>query len=99
MPSGQGERSATRSSLSEGPSGWDYGERVADVETLCVAAAVRRQGIGGQLMDAVERELLQLGIRAFRVLVIAANEDALQFYGRRGLVPVSQVLVGRPDDA
>lgn len=86
-------------SLSEGPSGWDCGERVADIETLSVAAAARSQRIGSRLMDAVERELVHLGVRAFRVLVIAANQEALQFYGRRGLIPVSQVLVGRIGDA
>ena len=82
-------------SLSEGPSGWDYGERVADVETLAVAPTARGQGVGTQLMDAVELELRGLGIDAFRVLVIAANEDARRFYEGRGLIPISQVLLGR----
>ncbi|MDQ4048324.1 MAG: GNAT family N-acetyltransferase [Actinomycetota bacterium] len=82
-------------SLAEGPSGWDYGERVADVETLAVAPEARGQGVGTQLMDAVERELLERGVRAFRVLVIARNDDARRFYERRGMVPVSHVLLGR----
>ena len=82
-------------SLTEGPSGWDYGERVADVETLAVAPEARGQGLGRQLMDAVERELLHLGIRAFRVLVIARNDEARRFYERRGLIPISEVLLGR----
>ncbi len=46
-------------------------------------------------MDAVERELLERGVRAFRVLVIARNDDARRFYERRGMVPVSHVLLGR----
>lgn len=82
-------------SLAEGPSGWDYGERVADVETLSVAPEARGQGVGSRLMDAVEEELRRRGVRAFRVLVIAANDDARRFYEGRGLIPVSQVLVGR----
>ena len=82
-------------SLAEGPSGWDYGERTADVETLSVAPAVRGQGVGTRLMDAVEQELRRIGIRAFRVLVIAANADARRFYEGRGLIPISQVLLGR----
>lgn len=84
-------------SLGEGPSGWDYGERVADIETLSVLPEARGEGIGSKLMDAVERELARLGVRAFRVLVIAANADALRFYERRGLTPISQVLLGRID--
>ena len=83
----------------EGPSGWDYGERVADVETLAVAPAARGQGVGTKSMDAVERELAQLGVRAFRVLVIARNDDARRFYERRGLATVSHVLLGRVADA
>lgn len=86
-------------SLAEGPSGWDYGDRVADVETLAVAPDARGQGVGTQLMEAVERELVRRGVRTFRVLVIAANEDAIRFYEGRGLVPVSQVLLGRVADA
>lgn len=82
-------------SLGEGPSGWDLGERVADVETLSVLPDARGQGVGTRLMDAVEAELSRLGIAAFRVLVIAANDEALGFYERRGLVPISRVLLGR----
>jgi GNAT superfamily N-acetyltransferase len=85
-------------SLAEGPSGWDFGERVADVETLAVAPEARREGVGTQLMNAVERELLQLGVRALRVLVIARNHDARRFYERRGLLPISHVLLGRIGD-
>ena len=84
-------------SLTEGPSGWDYGERVADVETLAVTNEARREGVGSQLMDAVEAELRALGVRVFRVLVIVGNTDARRFYEGRGLVPVSHVLLGRVD--
>ena len=84
--------------VTEGPVGLDYGERVAEVETLAVAGDARRQGVGSQLMDAVEHELRALGVRAFRVLVIAANTDARRFYEGRGLVPISHVLLGRVDD-
>ena len=36
---------------------------------------------------------------AFRVLVIALNDDARRFYERRGLATVSHVLLGRVADA
>lgn len=85
-------------SLGEGPSGWDLGERVADVETLSVLPEARGQGVGTRLMDAVEAELSRLGIGAVRVLVITANEEAVHFYERRGIVPISRVLLGRVRD-
>jgi len=85
-------------SLGEGPSGWDLGERVADVETLSVLPEARGRGVGTRLMDAVEAELSRLGIGAVRVLVIAANEEAVHFYERRGIVPISRVLLGRVGD-
>ena len=82
-------------SLHEGPSGWDYGERVADGETLAVLPEARGQGVGTRPMDAVELELRRLGIDALRVLGIDANEDARRFYEGRGLIPISHVLLGR----
>jgi len=70
-------------SLAPSPSGWDYGERVAEIETLSVAPEARGQGVGAELMDAVEQHLSKLGVHTFRVVVIAANSDALRFYERR----------------
>ncbi|MDQ4072323.1 MAG: GNAT family N-acetyltransferase [Actinomycetota bacterium] len=81
--------------VGEGPSGWDLGERVAEVETLAVLPEARGRGVGTRLMDAVEAELPRLGIAMFGVLVIAANEEAMRFYEERGLTPVSRVLIGR----
>jgi len=46
-------------------------------------------------MDAVEQHLSKLGVHTFRVVVIAANSDALRFYERRGLTLISHVLLGR----
>ncbi len=86
-------------SMGESPAGWEYGERLADVETLSVLPAMRGQGIGTLLMDALEDELVRLGIAEFRVLVIAANADALRFYEHRGLTPISQVLLGRTGES
>jgi len=81
--------------VGEGPQGWAAGERVADVETLSVLAEERGRGVGTQLMDAVEDELLQRGISELRLLVIAPNAEAIRFYERRGLTTVSQVMLGR----
>ena len=85
-------------SVGEGPSGWELGERVADVETLSVLPESRGRRVGTRLMNAIEAELSRMGIAMFRVLVIAANEEAMRFYQERGLTPVSHVLIGRVGD-
>ena len=46
-------------------------------------------------MDAVEAELEQRGVGEFRIVVLMRNADARGFYERRGLVPVTQTLLGR----
>jgi GNAT superfamily N-acetyltransferase len=51
-------------SLGQSPSGWDLGDRVADVETLSILPSARGRGIGSALMDAVEDELARLGVSA-----------------------------------
>ena len=48
-------------------------------------------------MDAVEQELVRIGVSELRLLVIAPNAEAIRFYERRGLTTVSQVMLGRVD--
>jgi len=74
--------------------GWASGERVADVDTLSVLPEAQGQKIGTKLMDAVEAELERRGVREFRIVVLAPNADAMLFYQRRGLVPVTHTLLG-----
>jgi ribosomal protein S18 acetylase RimI-like enzyme len=81
--------------LGEGSCGWETGRRVADVETLSVLPDARGRGIGTRLMDAVEEQLAGLGVRELRLLVIAPNADALDFYEARGMTTVSHVLMGQ----
>jgi len=75
--------------------GWVTGERVADVDTLSVLPEARGREVGTKLMDAVESELDRRGVREFRVVVLAPNAEALRFYERRGLSPVTHTLLGR----
>jgi ribosomal protein S18 acetylase RimI-like enzyme len=82
-------------SISDAFQSWASGDRVGDVYELAVVAAERGRGIGSALMDAVEAELVAAGIGEVRLRVIAANRDALRFYERRGLTPISHVLLGR----
>lgn len=79
--------------LHDGPDDtYDVGARYAELATLSVAPEARGGGIGTALLDALDERLAELGITDLTVGVMAANEDALRFYRRRGLVPVELYL-------
>jgi ribosomal protein S18 acetylase RimI-like enzyme len=72
--------------LQHGPDDtWPLGERYAELYSLSVAAGFRGQGIGSRLMDRVDQELEQLGIRDLQIAVMVGNGDAQRFYEHRGL--------------
>jgi ribosomal protein S18 acetylase RimI-like enzyme len=50
---------------------------------LAVEAAFRQQGVGGLLMDEVERRLQAKGCLKCYLMVAVDNEDAMRFYERR----------------
>jgi GNAT superfamily N-acetyltransferase len=68
--------------------------RYAELYTLSVAEEVRRAGVGGRLLDAVDDALADEGDPALVIAVMAGNADALRFYARRGVVP-GEVLLYR----
>ncbi len=74
--------------------GWESGQYIGEVETLSVLPEARGRGVGTALMDAVERELTQLGVTHLRLRVVAGNDDALRFYRRRGLESCYTSLLG-----
>jgi ribosomal protein S18 acetylase RimI-like enzyme len=84
-------------STTGGYQSWASGDRVGEVHDLVVAAGARGQGIGGALMDTIERHFAGLGIREYRLMLVAANEPALRFYEARGMTLVSQQLLGHID--
>jgi ribosomal protein S18 acetylase RimI-like enzyme len=51
---------------------------------LAVDAGVRQRGIGGMLMDEVERRLKSKGCRRCYLMVTTENENAIRFYEARG---------------
>lgn len=57
---------------------------LATVEKLVVDRQWRRQGIGGQLMDAAERWAREHGAQGLILDVFAGNEPAQSFYERHG---------------
>jgi ribosomal protein S18 acetylase RimI-like enzyme len=66
---------------------WVTGDRIAEVESLCVASQERRTGLGSAILDFVDAELASIGVEDIQIGVVAANADAIRFYRRRGLRP------------
>lgn len=66
---------------------WRSPPLAAELETLVVTAADRGAGIGGRLLDRVDGELEQRGIRELVVGLIPGNDAALRLYERRGFAP------------
>jgi ribosomal protein S18 acetylase RimI-like enzyme len=66
---------------------WRVGERVAEIETVCVAPSERGAGIGSALLDRVDEELEDAGIADVLIGAVATNTDAIRLYERRGFRP------------
>jgi ribosomal protein S18 acetylase RimI-like enzyme len=69
------------------PDTWRTGERVAEIETLCVAARARGAGVGSALLDRIDAELEAEGIRDVLIGALVTNTDAIRLYERRGFRP------------
>ncbi len=74
---------------------WNVSDPMADLVTLVVLPELRGQGVGAQLMDAVERRLSEMGVEDMTIAVITTNTDAMPFYERRGAVPFVTQFVKR----
>ena len=72
---------------------WRAGPRVAEIETLSVAAAARGQGIGSALLDRVDAELDAEGVHDVVIAAFATNAGAIRLYERRGFRPASLYLI------
>jgi ribosomal protein S18 acetylase RimI-like enzyme len=66
---------------------WRTGERIGELESIAVAPSHRGQGIGGALLDAVDREFRELGIADVIIGLLPGNEGARRLYERRGFRP------------
>jgi ribosomal protein S18 acetylase RimI-like enzyme len=62
---------------------------------LAVAASHRRQGVGRQLMEEVERRLRSKGCLKMYLMVARDNPGALDFYQRLGWEPMDLHLLGK----
>ena len=81
--------------IAEGDETYATGERLAEIETLVVAAGERDAGVGGLLFDAAMEELGRLGVDDLLVGHMDGNEAARRFYERRGFTPFVHKLYAR----
>jgi ribosomal protein S18 acetylase RimI-like enzyme len=63
---------------------WFTGSRYAELTSLCLAPAERGDGLGTELLDAVEAGLLERGLDEYVIGVDSVNDGARRFYERRG---------------
>jgi ribosomal protein S18 acetylase RimI-like enzyme len=73
----------------------ETGERVAELETLSVLPERRGDGIGEALVEAVWRQLADLGVDELLITTTATNVDARRFYERHGFRPGFVVYYGK----
>jgi ribosomal protein S18 acetylase RimI-like enzyme len=66
---------------------WSVGERIAEIETVCVAPSERGAGIGSALLDRIDAELDAAGIADVLIGAVVTNTDAIRLYERRGFRP------------
>lgn len=86
--------------IQDGPDDtYPLGDRFAEIYSLSVLPAERGQGIGSQLLDAIDARLAAMGIRDVAVSAMIENEAALRLYRRRGFVPreIVHYRFGLPD--
>jgi ribosomal protein S18 acetylase RimI-like enzyme len=71
----------------DGHRGWVY--------YLGVAPEHQRRGYGRQMMDAVTRQLTEIGCPKINIQVRSDNKQALGFYAKIGYTPEDRVSLGR----
>jgi GNAT superfamily N-acetyltransferase len=69
------------------PDTWRTGARIAELESISVLPEHRGAGVGGALLDAIEREWEALGVSDAIIGLLAGNDGALRLYERRGFRP------------
>jgi ribosomal protein S18 acetylase RimI-like enzyme len=83
--------------IEEGPDDtFPLADHFAEIYSLSVTPDARGQGIGNQLLDAIDERLAAMGIKAVAVAAMVENEAALRLYERRGFVPREVLLYRLP---
>ena len=79
----------------DGDPSFETGGRMGELEALSVIPELRRWGVGSLIMEEVEQRLVDAGVGFIGLVDMAANEDALRFYRRWGMVPSQVRYIGR----
>ena len=74
---------------------WMSPEPALVVHRLCVDPSAQGRGLGGQLMDYVEKHASRHRFASIRLDAYSGNPQALSLYRRRGYREVGQVLFPR----
>ena len=77
--------------IEEGDETYATGDRQAEIHTLAVVAGERDHGLGGALVEELERRLLATGVTDIFVGTMHGNDAAQRFYERRGYTPFVHV--------
>ncbi|MFL6078819.1 MAG: ribosomal protein S18-alanine N-acetyltransferase [Ornithinibacter sp.] len=72
-----------------GYAGLDHGGDAADVMTIAVAPGAQGRGVGGRLLDELERRARARGAASVMLEVRADNAAALRLYERAGFMLLS----------
>jgi ribosomal protein S18 acetylase RimI-like enzyme len=85
--------------VAEGDETFATGDKLAELETLVVAAGERGARVGSALLNAALAELERQGIDDILVGVMHGNDAARRFYERRGFTPFVNLLYAQRDAA
>lgn len=66
---------------------WVTGPRIGEIESLAVLPTHRGRGIGGLLLDRLEKHLEKLEVADVILGVLPGNAPAMRLYERRGFRP------------
>jgi ribosomal-protein-alanine N-acetyltransferase len=69
----------------------EHGTRIGHIVTIDVDPALRRKGIGQQLMQALIDGLSRIGATAVRLEVAIDNLEAQSFYRQLGFLPTGRI--------
>ena len=63
---------------------WVTGPRIGEIESLAVLPGHRGRGLGGELLDGLERSLADQGVGDLVLGLLPGNAGAARLYERRG---------------
>jgi len=66
---------------------------VAELLSIAVDSTIQKSGIGSRLLNALEFELMQIGIKEYKVIAGADLDSANKFYLKNGFILVRQIII------